>query len=259
MNVVLIICSAALAVPTVKDVKPDETHFESGIPEGAIARPMAIRPLGRITNRIEYYVGEQLVGTQLFYDNGKLAEEKLFEKGKLHGLCRQYYPNGVLFAIRPYEHGKPHGTFKFWDDHGKLLGKSELTHGDGVLREYPLPDLKSKDATIPYVDGLIDGQKVRRGYFEENESIAREVSQYKQGELDGWSIVYRANGSLFSSSFFHRGKSHGVYRMYDRSGAMPPDFPQYYIAGRQVDREQYVEAAKKDEVLRISLDHDRPQ
>ena len=56
---------------------------------------------------------DALISQRLFYEHGRLADEKLYPEGKLHGIWRQYWPTGKLFAERPYRDGQTDGTFRF--------------------------------------------------------------------------------------------------------------------------------------------------
>jgi len=236
------------------------------IPAEAQEREVGYRPSGGIPKKRGYFLGDVLVGERRFYANGKLAEEKIYRDGQLHGYWRQYYENGKLFAARPYREGKPDGTFRFYDERGKLLGTSTLREGTGTLREYPYYRLGSHDAEIPYIDGKVHGIKRSWGSYslyhrdghEEKRVDAVYIARYEGGKVNGWSALYDMQGRVIRSGYRQHGEFHGLLRNYDSEGRSVKGWPVYIVNGQHVSREDYLQAAEKDPVLKITLDKDRP-
>ncbi|TWU29909.1 toxin-antitoxin system YwqK family antitoxin [Bythopirellula polymerisocia] len=204
---------------------------------------------------------ERKIGERRFYQNGKVAEEKLYRKGVLHGVWRQYHENGTLFSERPYRMGVPDGTFKFWNDKGKLLGQSVIKQGNGVLQEYELPEFHSRNRKIPFIDGKVDGPEVTMAIFsgDAEDAAGRSITNYTKGLREGWAIQYWSNKTLRSSAYLHEDKLHGVSRMLDLKGKMQAGYPRYFVSGQEVTEQEFVTAAKEDSLLQVSLNQDRPE
>lgn len=236
------------------------------IPDEAKEVDVGTRRLGNVTQKFEYRLDGELVGVRLFYENEKLAEEKIYRNGKLHGYWTQYYESGLLFAERPYREGKPDGVFRFYDENGQLLGKSTLRDGTGTLREFEYTQLASHDATIPYRDGKIEGNKRVWGRYgrcllsgiREETVNGVDIQKYQNDRPSGWGTTYDEEGNLFASAYMLNGKLQGVFRKYDKEGRPVRGWPKYYIQSKEVSRESYLQAAQNDPVLKISLDKDRP-
>jgi antitoxin component YwqK of YwqJK toxin-antitoxin module len=188
------------------------------IPAAAVEREVAFKPVGGQVQAYEYWLDDEKVGRRVYWENGNLSEEQLLKRGQLHGVWRQYHQNGKLFALRPYRDGLPDGTFVFRDKSGQLFGRSTLTRGTGVLRQYKFLRLGCEDALIPYVDGQIHGPQITWGDFTRTDSRDKQVTHYERGMMEGWSAVYREDGSLLSSAYFHDNHLHGVVRHFDGQG-----------------------------------------
>jgi antitoxin component YwqK of YwqJK toxin-antitoxin module len=206
-----------------------------------------------------YLVGTERVGERLFFDDGRVADERLYKDKKLHGIWRQYWPNGQLFAERPYRDGQMDGTFRFWDEKGKLLGESKIKNGTGVLTEYANLVARSHDKETPFRDGKVDGTEKFWAKFEGCVGIGCSVSAYKDGRLDGWEVTRDEDGTLLGYGFAKHGELHGVLRKFNRDGTPVAGYPRYRINGREVDEAAFVAAAKSDKVLAKALTYAPPQ
>lgn len=246
----------ALGSPTMGEDIADEADDLSGasIPPNAVERPGAYRPLGDIVDKNEYFLGDTLVGERLVYKNGRVAEERIYRNGKLHGYVRQWWPNGKLFAVLPFREGVRDGRFRFWDENGKLLGESVIRKGTGTLREFENLQFASHDAEIPYVNDKIEGVRLLRFQCPEcpNNMRCENRSQYVAGKRQCWTMLY-CGKRVVSSLYFKDDKLHCVHHKTDTEGRALEGYPKYYVNGKELNEKAYLEAAKKDEELRKSL------
>jgi antitoxin component YwqK of YwqJK toxin-antitoxin module len=195
----------------------------------------------------------QVVGERLFYKNGEVAEERLLENGKLHGVSRQFHENGKLFSERPFRRGSPDGTFRFWDDAGELLGESVLKNGTGVLLQFENRALVLAREEIPFVDGKIHGNRKQWGRFDVTDKNGCSVTRYKKGEMDGWTYVLDGDGMLLAYSYIKHDRLHGVMRKATRGGTNVKGYPKYMIEGTEVSEDRFRVAAKTDPILAMTL------
>ncbi|NNK88818.1 MAG: toxin-antitoxin system YwqK family antitoxin [Flavobacteriaceae bacterium] len=89
---------------------------------------------------VEHYNEDgQLDGKRLvYYNNGQLAEELNFIKGKLEGTSNYYTMAGVLMKRYHYENNELHGLSEHFDEEGNLQIKGRYKRGkkDGVWTYY---------------------------------------------------------------------------------------------------------------------------
>ena len=60
--------------------------------------------------------------------------------------------------------------------------------------------------------------RVTWGDFTHTDSRDKQITHYERGMMEGWSVVYRDDGSLLSSAYFHENQLHGVVRHFDGQG-----------------------------------------
>jgi antitoxin component YwqK of YwqJK toxin-antitoxin module len=246
--------SAAFAFDeTVPTGSPNDDLRRLTIPDDAEEVPAKWEPFGDVAQRFQCLVNGKVVGERLYYDNGRLADEKPFRDKGLHGLWRQFHQNGKPFAERPYRDGQPDGKFRFWDETGELLGQSELKRGSGILNEYPKPQLGSHREEIPYVNGKIHGKRKCWARFDITGPQGYNVTTYDNGVTDGWTYTLHDEGTLLEYGYFKNGRIHGVVRKATRDGKTVDGYPSYMIDGMEVSEAQFREAAKTDEILALTL------
>ena len=69
-------------------------------------------------------------GTCILYDDrGGKHSELTKNKGKMHGVTRQWYPNGKLKTQSFYKESKPHGKSQHWSKSGELIADGEYVEG----------------------------------------------------------------------------------------------------------------------------------
>jgi len=229
------------------------------IPADAIERRETFRPSGSMHTKMSYSVDDELVGQRQFYADGQLGDERLYKNKKLHGIWRQWHNNGKLFAERPYRDGQMDGTFRFWDEDGKLLGESEMKAGTGVLREFPHEAGFCDDRETPYVNGKVHGIQKHWGRFEGATGVGCSVSPYKNGKLDGWGVTRDEDGTLLGFAHTKDGQLHGALRKLNRDGTAFPGYPKYFINDEEVSETRFLDAAKTDKVLAMTLTYLPPR
>ena len=99
---------------------------------------------------------------------------------------------------------------------GKLDIESNLKNSSLVLLDDRHIHKNAIETHIAYCKGRLHG--VFLTYFT-NGNLLAEIS-YKNGLLDGRSIVYYANKSLHNEKYFKEGKLHGIFRAWDEEGAL---------------------------------------
>jgi antitoxin component YwqK of YwqJK toxin-antitoxin module len=105
-----------------------------------------------------YYKNEPFYGfSQKFHQNGQLAEQHGFYKGKREGIAKKWSENGVLRIESCYNQNRLIGVYKSWWESGVLAQEANYVDGllNGVEKKwYPTGQL-SKFRNL--VDGKEDG------------------------------------------------------------------------------------------------------
>ena len=127
-----------------------------------------------------------------FYENGKLKERVLLDKGKRNGVCSFYYENGQLKEESSYRNGLLNGVVKLWDKYGNL--KSEKSYVDckreGIVKRYYKSGVLKQE--IPVIEGLMEG--ILKEY-DESGSLEEETP-YVRGIPSGIQKKYYESGPL---------------------------------------------------------------
>ena len=68
----------------------------------------------------EYFLTDNIKNgkEKIFYDNGKLREERTYKMGKDHGNTKMYYESGLLQIDAQFANGKPHGPWIIYFENG---------------------------------------------------------------------------------------------------------------------------------------------
>lgn len=169
-----------------------------------------------------YFIGRTLVGRRIWWDDGEtVCLEVGIKDGKKHGNELYFTHNGLLISIEPYRNGVPHGKAKQFADNGSVLicytmqngvGLDLWCHSDGSLSEehyYPA------SGELGY----------NRWWNEDNKSIYSEESWL---DGSGW---------------------HGICREWNSKGRLCRGFPQFYVKGQRLKKNQYLRACELDAIL----------
>jgi hypothetical protein len=174
-----------------------------------------------------------------FWLRGRLVGEAAWDKdgpaiaygirnGVKHGLLVEYHW-GVLGYVEPHLRGLPHGWTRQFDRSGNLLIECPFTHGTGT--DYWCDEFGNLSEEHPLVEGKPSGTE---RWWDGEDTIYEETSW-----LDGeW---------------------HGPRRRW-REGSLEDGYPEFYVRGKRVTRQDYLRARRKDPtLLELEKADDRPQ
>lgn len=198
-------------------------RYRSFIPKTAIERVLTWHPNG-VKHRVEYLVGDEVVGERHFFETGEPCSEKPLRRGKTHGTEYDWYEPGVLTFAEPYVEGLPHGTARQWID-GKLVGTFKMVHGTGIDLWWQLDEDGTRRLT--------------------------EVCYFRDGRPDGfrWWLVDEER-RVFWESHYRQGQLHGVEREWNLGRwRLKRGFPKYWVNDEQVSKRAYLAACKRDPTL----------
>lgn len=256
----LSISISQIATGSEDDLRVDDLRALK-IPEEAREQWIRTVRLGLRVRRAYYWVGDDKVGERMWYENGVMAEERLFRKEVLHGFWREFYPSEKLFCEIPYRDGKLDGVVRYWDKDGQVLSESSMKNGTGNWRRYRLiVDKVSLIDETDYVDGTKHGiEKSWVGLSREKSQPGYSLTRFVNGLGDGWTI-YRDYDGRFMGSYYQSKREdaamHGIERMLTRTGTNKPGHPKYWLDGEEATEAAYLKAAETDAVLKISLESD---
>ncbi len=143
---------------------------------------------GNVEWQGKYRMGKEQGSWKSWYEDGSLHEEREFRDAQLEGSYKAYYQSGGLKQEGEYRSGKKEGLWV-------------LYHPDA-----------SKAERGAYRDDLPDGPF--QSWYEGGQT--RSQSTWSMGEGKG--AFYYPNGALEHSAQWRKGKPHGVWEYYDRSG-----------------------------------------
>lgn len=135
------------------------------------------------------YEGSSVIEhTRLFYEDGKLKQEKYEKDGQEYGLYTAFNKDGVLVMSVEYSEGEYNGDYQYFFDDGRL---KELT---------------------TYSEGKKEGPAL--GYYS-NEGHPLEYSgSYKNNERDGKWETYTVEGTRKSIMNYNEGVFDGEYKTF---------------------------------------------
>ena len=176
------------------------------------------------TRLVEYVLKGQIVGRQSFFENGQLAMECAFRKGRRHGTMYRWHSSGGLCLAEPFVDGMPHGVAKQWSADGKLLGTYTMVQGTGI--------------------GLWRDQR------EDGSVYLAEAHFVKDGCIRGFEwFINEDQRTVYIERSFNESGVHGIWREWNERGRLSRGFPQYYVDNEKVTRRQYLRACKTDRTM----------
>jgi len=98
-------------------------------------------------------------------------------------------------------------------------------------------------ATFHYKNGVFDGEIV---YYHKNGRISKEEN-YSDGKPNGLFLQYENNGVLTSRKNYQHGALHGIVEDWNYRGRLLGT--RYYVSGKEVAKQEYIDAAGKDPTL----------
>lgn len=164
-------------------------------------------------------VGGRKVMRVTWEAEGKIHRTLSYDRdGRPHGLECEYREDGILIWCQQWVHGKMHGPCMMLDERGRPLAVSKFVEGRGF-------------------DVWMGGC---------NEGIA-EIHQLADGAPHGvtrWGDPSRP----WEEEHFFEGRRHGIFRCWD-DGVLEKGFPEFYVNGERVSREEYELARQNDAAL----------
>ena|SRR5690554_454042 len=156
-------------------------------------------------------------------------EEKINQldaKGNRHGLWKGVHEK----SQRPrYEgtfiNGKETGVFKYFDDTktGTVIATRDFSKGDGSCYVIMYNQKSNKVS-----EGLLNKNKENEGvwkYYHQNSPQPMSVETFKNGKLNGKSVVYYKNGKIASETHYKDGIKDGLYKKYSQDGIVLEEIP----------------------------------
>jgi len=149
-----------------------------------------------------------------YYENGQTKTTYSFKKGKLDGEGLDYDKDGKLFSRVVYNNDIAESV-RYFDKTGKQISYAERKDHSLVFDSYG-PD-GAKRSRLSYDEkGNQTGQAI---YYYPSGKL-RETDEYKNGKLNGLTVVYYRNGKKKSETPEEDGKENGYYRSYYPNGQL---------------------------------------
>lgn len=148
------------------------------------------------------------------------------QKGNRHGLWRGVFET----TQRPrYEgvfvNGKETGVFKYFDDTkaGTVIATRDFSKGDGSAY-VTFFDQKGNKVS----EGPVNKNRENEGewkYYHKESAQLMSVETFKNGKLNGKSIVFYTDGKIASETNYVEGVKEGVFKKYSKEGVVLEEIP----------------------------------
>jgi hypothetical protein len=181
--------------------------------------------------RTDYVRSKRIVALVIWHPNGRPDWVwHLDAKGLKHGAERYFFESGRKKWECWYEHGLQHGPQRQWDEHGRLLCETQFVLGTG-----------------------------RDLWWDGSQFVLSELREFVNGKRHGVEQWWASRRTLFEENHFYEGLEHGIFRQWDGQ-RLRRRFPIFFVHGKKVSRQRYLQAAISDPTLPIyRLTEDRPQ
>lgn len=183
----------------------------------------------------------QTDGDELWYSNGVKRRQYLRdEKGRKHGICREWHENGHIASELNYTHGEI-GDYIYWQEN-ELKQSERYTCGQGdqiTIFYYENGDIASKvvvSPTTPFVfpryvgEDFIEGSNIENLKEGDKSCVFTKWDEYRQFRLEQ-RLLTRSDGSRISHGLFQSWHSNGkqyqkaIYKNGERDGLYIQWFP----------------------------------
>ncbi|MBM3160313.1 MAG: hypothetical protein FJZ66_03170 [Bacteroidetes bacterium] len=191
-----------------------------------------------------YYVNEEKFilnktekhGKWSFYSfEGKLEEDRMYYRNRIHGKQLTYHPNGNIKTLVYFTFNVPDSIFKEYDESGKLLisgnyelgspeGKWEYFYSDGRQKSIESVEndttylMQHWEADSLHKQTVIDGKGYLNSYY--SSGRAKEKYTYTRGLKTGDFEERTANGLISVKGVFNLGKKEGDWFFYSSEGKL---------------------------------------
>lgn len=181
--------------------------------------------------------GPQTIWTNYANQVNRIESLKDYEHGKLNGRAYEYSSDGTFLTKEEYyQNDESSGTWtekskkdvinyqSIWVQPGKFVIRYSYL-SDGTVQEIPMLDgqrhgefrILDQDGkvleTMPYVKGKQEG--ISHGVYSNGERYA---NNYHNDQRDGEHRIWHANGILKRLSFYDKGWSIGIHKLWDIDG-----------------------------------------
>ncbi|OPZ30550.1 MAG: MORN repeat variant [Lentisphaerae bacterium ADurb.BinA184] len=153
---------------------------------------------------------------RLFQNGGEVLQAEVpWEDGKIHGVKKTYHPSGALASETTYVQGSPTGLSRSFAPDGQLL------------------------RALPFKDGRRNGPMT--DYWPGRGETVQRVIEYRDGEVDGMSREYYADGKVKWEKPFRRNTLHGIERHFAPDGTV--ERTRFWLDGKEVGEAAFKDAA----------------
>lgn len=170
----------------------------------------------RKTVSVLKYSNGILKGKQIgYHENGQIASELNFSKGKHDGIDKRYFINGAIKEITHYKNGMLHGENIHYSKDGRIISKLSYYNNtpfsldvksDTTINPYYSGNLKNGNGTL-YTNSIINNKKQIR--------LERHI---KDSLLNGKIIGYNSNGNVAFTGQYKNGFMVDKWDFYGPSG-----------------------------------------
>lgn len=203
--------------------------YRSSIPPCAQERVTQRHPDGTKAEA-EYLLRRSVVGYRQWDTSGLLEHEVPLKRRRKHGI-EYWWTSGRLTFAEPWANDVPHGAARQWSCDGQLLGTYTMKRGTGI--------------------------DLWRDQREDGSPYLAEAVYWKDGHWAGFQwFINEDQRTVYIERCWLNGQLHGVYREWDSRGRLDRGYPQYFVAGKQVTKRDYVKACAADPTLRPFREED---
>ncbi|NOR87075.1 MAG: TonB family protein [Bacteroidales bacterium] len=157
-----------------------------------------------------------------FYENGNPIEEIILKNDKIEGVSKLFFPNGQLHRETLYQDSKKHTIINCLDTNGNDIYGGTLTNGNGEFVVYYLPiELTSDSLKTRSVETFESGNLNGKASYMQKNGHQESTGYYTDNRESGVWEFYQEDGS-FSSKFNYSEQK--FQKQKHNTGA---DFPYY--------------------------------
>jgi antitoxin component YwqK of YwqJK toxin-antitoxin module len=135
--------------------------------------------------------------TRLYYDDGKLKQEKYEKDGQEYGLYTAFNKDGVLVMSVEYSDGEYNGDYRYFFDDGSL--KELTTYSEGKKEGPALSYYSNEGHPLEYSGSYKNNERDGKWETYTVEGTRKSIMNYKEGVFDGEYKTF-ATGNTSSSS-----------------------------------------------------------
>lgn len=148
------------------------------------------------------------------YQNTNFLAPQAYEKvmgmyqrepnGSIRSFITSYYPNGQVHQYLDVINARANGIYREWHENGNLKLEAHIMGGDADLTQEAMRSWVFEGRCQVW-----NPDKTLQAYFD-----------YNKGKLEGESIEYHANGSIYRRRHFHENLLEGIEEIFDNQGTL---------------------------------------